>query len=165
MGRPKINFGSCTQCEKEAVTKQLCSAHYRKLYYSLNRDKENAARAQFNRVNKEKMAFRKRTREKIDVNYKIANRLRHRLSTAIKGGGSINYLGCSVEDFKKYIESQFQPGMTWDNWTSYGWHIDHIIPLSTLDLTVQDNLIKACHYSNLRPLWWNENLGRRYGRS
>jgi hypothetical protein len=110
------------------------------------------------------MSERKRKRETKDINYKLANRLRHRIYSAIKTGGAINNLGCSIEELKKHLESQFKPGMSWGNYGKNGWHIDHIIPLASLDLTISENLKLVCHFTNLRPLWWHENLGRRYGK-
>ncbi len=163
MGRPRVNF-NCAKCDKKAWTKGLCSAHYKQDYYMNNQDKENISRSRHNKKNADKMAFRKREREKSDICYKLANRLRHRLNSAIKGGGSIEHLGCSIEEFKNHLESKFEPGMTWDNHTTFGWHIDHIIPLSEVNLEDENELKKVCHFSNLRPLWWNQNLGRRHGK-
>lgn len=48
--------------------------------------------------------------------------------------------------------------MTWKNWSPTGWHIDHKIPLAFFDLTDRKQLLKACHYTNLQPLWSNENI-------
>jgi desulfoferrodoxin (superoxide reductase-like protein) len=48
--------------------------------------------------------------------------------------------------------------MTWDNWTTDGWHIDHIKPLASFDLTDRKQLLEACHYTNLQPLWAKDNL-------
>jgi len=63
-------------------------------------------------------------------------------------------LGCDYKTAFKHIEEQFRDGMSWDN---YGeWHIDHIIPLCSAT-TVQE-LEKLCHYTNLQPLWAEENL-------
>ena len=62
-------------------------------------------------------------------------------------------IGCSVEQFKLYIESKFQPGMTWDNWSKNGWHLDHIEPLCKFDLTNSEQFKRACHHTNLQPLW------------
>lgn len=99
-----------------------------------------------------------------DIEYKIKYLLRRRFRLALKNnaksGSAVKDLGCSIEEFKVYIESKFQPGMSWDN-HGYGddkWHIDHIIPLSSFDLTNKNELIKACHYTNLQPLWQKDNL-------
>jgi hypothetical protein len=90
----------------------------------------------------------------------IAKRLRSRLYNAIKhttkSGSAIVDLGCSIEQFKGYLMSKFQEGMSWDN---YGkWHIDHIKPLSKFDLTDRQQFLEACHYTNLQPLWAVQNL-------
>lgn len=69
---------------------------------------------------------------------------------------TIDILGCSIGEFKLYLESKFQPWMNWDNRglyngaQNYGWDIDHIIPLKTAK-TVED-IIKLNHYTNLQPL-------------
>jgi hypothetical protein len=67
-------------------------------------------------------------------------------------------LGCTIEFFVKYIESQFEPWMTWSNHGHDTWHIDHIIPLSAFDLTDDEQLKKAMHYTNQRPLKASENF-------
>lgn len=93
---------------------------------------------------------------------KIGTNLRSRLNKAIKGnyksGSAVEDLGCSIDEFKSYIESKFQPGMTWDNWGRDTWHIDHIVPISHFDLSNRDELLKACHYSNMCPLWAKDNM-------
>ena len=50
--------------------------------------------------------------------------------------------------------------MTWDNYEYYGWHIDHIIPCSSFDLTDPEQQRLCCHYTTLQPLWWHENLAK-----
>lgn len=69
-------------------------------------------------------------------------------------------LGCTIEELKAHLESLFKPGMTWDNWGHTGdvWHLDHIIPLASFDLTDPEQVKLACHYTNLQPLWATENL-------
>lgn len=96
-----------------------------------------------------------------DLNYKLAHNLRSRLNDCFrvhKVGSAVSDLGCSVAELRLYLESKFQAGMTWENHTTNGWHIDHIKPLSSFDLTNREQLIKACHYTNLQPLWAIDNL-------
>jgi hypothetical protein len=101
-------------------------------------------------------------REKRDPCYKISRYLRKRLASALqdnaKVGSAVNDLGCSVEELKTYLESKFQPGMTWDNWSPDGWHIDHVKPLICFNLTDPSQYKQACHYTNLQPLWAVDNL-------
>ena len=63
-------------------------------------------------------------------------------------------VGINYEEFKQYMESKFQVGMTWDN--RGDWHIDHIIPLSSAKS--EEELIALSHYTNLQPLWAIDNL-------
>jgi hypothetical protein len=95
---------------------------------------------------------------------RIENQIRCRTSIAIKGGSKLGkyeqYIGCSTEDLKAHLEAKFKPGMTWDNWGREGWHIDHILPVSSFDLSNPDEFFKAFHYTNLQPLWESENLSK-----
>lgn len=101
-------------------------------------------------------------RRKVDLEYKIKTNLRKRISKMIKmgtkGGSSIRDLGCSVSELKIYLESKFQSGMSWQNYGLHGWHIDHIFPLSRVDLSNPEQFKKVVHYSNLQPLWATDNL-------
>jgi hypothetical protein len=68
-----------------------------------------------------------------------------------------NMLGCSWSFFVSWIESKFNKKMTWQNYGQF-WHIDHIQPLASFDLTNRDEVLKAWHYTNLRPLEAKENI-------
>ena len=67
-------------------------------------------------------------------------------------------MGCDLKFLIRFLEDQFQEGMSWDNWSRDGWHLDHIIPLDAFDLTDIEEQKKALHYTNLQPLWAEENL-------
>jgi hypothetical protein len=67
-------------------------------------------------------------------------------------------IGCSIIKLQSHLESKFQPGMNWGNYGRKGWHIDHIIPLSSFNLSDPDQLKIATHYTNLQPLWWFDNI-------
>ena len=100
------------------------------------------------------------------INRKLAINLRGRLSKAIrnnyKSGSAVSDLGCSIDEFKQYLESKFQLGMTWDNYGRKGWHIDHIVPLCRFDLSDIVQFKKACNFNNLQPLWAKDNLNKRH---
>jgi hypothetical protein len=71
-----------------------------------------------------------------------------------KRNKTFNIVGCSPQFLKEHLENQFIDGMDWDNRGE--WHIDHIIPLSSAK--TEDELYKLCHYTNLQPLWAEDNL-------
>ena len=101
-----------------------------------------------------------------DPLFKITISLRSRLHKALKNKGykkckhTMELLGCSIEEARKHIEAQWLPGMSWYNHTLKGWHIDHIKPINTFDLTDPEQQKQCFHYSNLRPLWAADNLSR-----
>lgn len=127
---------------------KIYSREYHKEYRRLNREKINE---QIRQKMKNDPIFRmKRNVRKI-----INNSFRRRNQT--KSKSSKQLLGCSVEFFVNYIESKFLDGMSCEN---YGeWQIDHIIPLFTAN-TIED-IEKLCHYTNLQPLWREDNLIKR----
>jgi hypothetical protein len=132
-----------------------------KLEYSLQRKKwrkENISRVH------ETTRVYKRNKWKNNIQFKLSESLRNRLHDALKNnykkGMVLEHLGCTIPELKIHLEKQFQPGMTWGNWAQFGWHVDHIIPLDTFDLTDEKQLSQVCHYTNLQPMWWLENLSK-----
>jgi len=88
-------------------------------------------------------------------------RLRNLIRNSFRRGGYKKFnisteevVGMNYNDFKKYLESKFLDGMSWDNRGE--WHIDHIVPLSSAKS--EQELICLCHYSNLQPLWGEDNM-------
>ena len=70
------------------------------------------------------------------------------------------YVGCSPGFLRNHIESLFKPGMTWDN-RGKMWHVDHIVPLSWFPIQKDHSLLfVAAHWSNLQPLWKDENMSK-----
>jgi len=103
-------------------------------------------------------------RRLIDVNFRIACNLRTRLHSALNGKSkskaTLELLGCSIDELRKHLESQFQDGMTWENYGLHGWHIDHTKPCASFDLTLDEDQKKCFHYTNLQPLWAEDNLSK-----
>ena len=75
-------------------------------------------------------------------------------------GSAVRDLGCTIEELKLYLAAKFQPGMSWENWSFAGWHIDHIRPLASFDLTDSAQFKLAVHYTNLQPLWAKDNFSK-----
>jgi hypothetical protein len=129
-------------------------------WYQKNKDRI----CETKRNNKSQQREWQRIRMSTNINAKLSSILRGRLNKALNGkyksGSAVSDLGCSISEFKSYLESKFQPGMTWDNYGLYGWHIDHIKPLSNFDLRDRKQLLEACHYTNLQPLWAKDNLSK-----
>lgn len=120
--------------------------------------------AQHNRKEiSKKQALQRKLRRNSDPTYRIKENLRKRMwETIVKSQGktksarSLQLLGCSAQDCRLYLESLFLDGMTWEN---YGeWHIDHIKPISSFDLSQPEEQFKCFHYTNLQPLWAIDNL-------
>lgn len=70
---------------------------------------------------------------------------------------TFDIVGCSPEFLKEYLEKQFTEGMSWEL-MGHHIHIDHITPLSSA--STEEELYKLCHYTNLQPLWAQENLSK-----
>lgn len=94
----------------------------------------------------------------------IRARTRKALLGISKAASTMTMLGCSSEELKAHLESQFLDGMSWDNYGYYGWHIDHIRPCASFDLTKQEHQMECFHYKNLRPAWRfdNQSKGAKY---
>lgn len=99
-----------------------------------------------------------------DPSFRLKKNLRSRIRIALKGMAKSdttqNILGCSIDVFREYIESQFCDGMSWENYGKYGWHIDHKIPVSWFNLTNPNCLKLAFNYKNHQPLFWDKSLAK-----
>ena len=125
----------------------------RKLYYYSNRD-----------IERKKNDDWREKKLKTDGFFRMKRRLRERIRDYMKGGTigkkTKEIVGLDYEEFRDYISNKFLDGMTWDN---YGeWHLDHIIPLC--EAKNFDELLKLNYYTNLQPLWAEDNLkkNRKY---
>lgn len=107
---------------------------------------------------------RARERYSSDPNYAISKRLRAsltqalRLGNATKRGSLLSLIGCSIAELKAHLERQFKPGMSWE--ARADWHIDHIRPCCSFDLTQEEQQRQCFHHSNLQPLWGVENQSK-----
>jgi hypothetical protein len=149
---------------------KACSREASNTYASSHRDEAKARAHKWAKEHKDRVRLRAKESYHNNIDRKLGmllrNRLGHLLRNRQKRGSAIRDLGCSLSKFKGYIEALFYPHprtgemMTWNNWARDGWHLDHIKPLSSFDLTDRESFLKACHYSNIQPLWAEENLSK-----
>ncbi len=160
-----MNTKTCTKCiiEKPATTEFF--GKMRRGKYGLD-SMCKSCKCKAMRIYKQKPEVKSRRNEiakerrKNDTRFKILGNLRTRLYNAIKGNvksePTLKLLGCTVEYLVSHLENQFAEGMNWDN---YGeWHVDHITPCASFDLSDPEQQKRCFHYSNLQPLWAEENL-------
>ena len=105
-----------------------------------------------------------RDRYHSDHEFRLKERLRRRLRKLTGGGLKRTariLVGCTWLEFREHIESQFRSGMSWDNCGQ--WHIDHIIPCRCFDLSKESEQLQCFHFTNLIPIWADDNL-RKGGR-
>jgi hypothetical protein len=139
---------------------------YYKEYFQVNKEKYNEYQKEYYQENKEKInEYQKKylkNRKHKDPIFKFSFNVRCLVSNSFKRGKNKfrkntkteNILGCTIEEFRIYIEKQFKDGMTFEN---YGeWHLDHIYPISLA--TTEEEIIKLNHYTNFQPLWAEDNF-------
>jgi len=172
----------CAECKEERYRTYRRESYRQKSGYYLKRTERNPnglsdeefKKMRWKKWHRESYLRRKesgavkRTREKyhsIPQN-RIARNLRNKIWCCLNRGkvsapkmfGFVEVMGCTSLELKVHLESQFTEGMSWDNYGVNGWHIDHVIPCASFDLTDPIQQKTCFHFSNLRPMWARENI-------
>ena len=136
----------------------------KKQYKFKNRIKIRKQNKKYSQRAEVRNRVRERTRYRLknDPIFKLKCNVRTRIRLYVRRGlakktlPTSTLIGCSWGFLKTHLEQQFKPHMNWDN---YGkWHIDHHKAMAKFDLFKEEELLECCNYSNLRPLWAEENL-------
>ncbi len=142
----------------------------RKIYLEKNKAAVKAKHLEWISKNRKRMTdrmlVRLMERYNTEPEFRIKCLARTSVARVIKYGAkkkcrSLDYLGCTPEQARRHIESLWIPGMSWENHSLYGWHIDHIRPLASFDFTKTEQIFAALHYTNLQPLWAKDNLAKK----
>ena len=167
-----LRLYQCRECKIQYLRK-YASEHteIRKIKGKEYRDKNKEIVKERKKIyylnNKEKIREYKRKWEGKRRNdgtlFKLKQLVRHRIGMFMKANNmnknnkTFDIVGCSPQFLKEHLEKQFKDGMTWDK-IGKEIHIDHIIPLSSAK--TEEDIYKLCHYTNLQPLWAQENLSK-----
>ena len=174
-------YPHCSACQKTKITRWASEnkewiSQYHADYYATNKQRVQkykiANREHFaeymrqwrkdnaTRIKNYKLQYHKDVESK-QIEYRMLHSLRGRLRQAlngtIKSRRTMELIGCSMAQLKEHLASKFKDGMTWDNYGRKGWHIDHVIPCASFNMTEPNEQKKCFHYTNLQPLWWLDN--------
>lgn len=176
--------GHCKDCQKQIRREWYLrnkEQEIKKASEYARTDKAISARKKSYKNNKEKILENNRIRRRTpharklansarnkmyhnNISFRISVNLRNRIRRSLKGilksKNTLTLIGCTLVQLRTYLESKFADGMSWDNYGYYGWHIDHIKPCSSFDLSQPTEQAKCFHYSNLQPLWMNDNISK-----
>lgn len=126
-----------------------------------NIEKQRASQKKYREANPDKLK-EKYKRQSLNPTRRLRDRLNKRITQALitegvtKNNTTVKYIGCSIQYLKKWIEHQFVDGMSWDNMGK--WHMDHVKPCASFDLTNEVDILDCFNWKNLQPLWGKDNL-------
>jgi hypothetical protein len=191
--KEKIAAGKKERYQKNKGKKRVRDGEqqkeYNKRYYEANKELRAEKDKEYREKNNVKIAkrhkeWRDKNKEKVRENsrkyhadrrqsdpaFKVLSNMRSRIHYAlaeqdtVKDSTTLKLTGCSKDKLISHIEAQFTEGMTWENYSLHGWHLDHIRPCSSFDLTLDSQQRECFHYTNLQPLWAEDNWkkGNKY---
>jgi hypothetical protein len=166
LNKEKILKQNKKYCAINKIKIKEIRKQYWQKYYLKNKEEIKESKKNYYLENKETIQKRHRINERIrmkfNVDFRLRNYLRRRVRAALKGNPKLEttmkLVGCSIEFLKEHLKSQFTKGMSFSN---YGkWHIDHIKPCASFDLSKEEEQKKCFNWQNLQPLWAKDNLSK-----
>lgn len=158
----------CNQCIETGIAKYAANKEERQKYQRERYHRPDKKQAlldyqnQRHADNPQYIGNYFRERKKTDALFKLRVEASARVNMYLKRKKDvyIEEIGCTTFELKKYVESLFLPGMTWENKGRNGWHVDHIFPLSAAQKGGEEVLKRAFNYRNIRPLWEKDNWSK-----
>ena len=165
----RSNCKSCCKEYRRENKEAICELG--KKYRQENKEALREKKKKYRQENKEAILERQKkyvkNRYHADIQFRIKKTQSRRMRKLFSKNGSstVDFIGCSIDELKLHLEKQFADGMNWENYGYHGWHVDHIRPCCSFDLTDPEQQKECFHYTNLQPLWAKDNMskGGRYG--
>ena len=149
---------ACKECESSRYKIRYQRDKEKILEHNKEYVKEN-----YSSVKKYKQKWAKE-KYKTSPQHRIRDKISSRINLALRGKNKSetteDLIGCSITKLKHYLEGEFDSDMNWENYRHDGWHIDHIRPCASFNLELPEEQKKCFHYTNLQPLWWEQNLSK-----
>ena len=139
---------------------RLCMKASNQRWHDANVERHRQMNKACYSVHKEQKHQRRMERLHTDPKVRLIHNMRARLHDALghDRASTRELVGCTAGELKRHLEAQFQAGMSWDNYGA--WHVDHTTPLVKMNVADPESIRAFCHYTNLQPLWAEENLSK-----
>jgi len=150
---------------ENGANKEKDKLHYKK-WYKAHANEKRLMSSQYQKQNRDTVNKRCNQRKKEDTVYHLRTNISSMISKQLKRKNLkkdftyADYVPFTIDELVKHLESQFEPAMTWDNYSYRGWHIDHICPSSLYDFSDKEEIRNCWSLKNLRPFWHNENISK-----
>ena len=169
IGRKQSNYRNENKVSISAKSRQSYAndkkrfTGYTKKYRSENKEKVALRMKNYATNNRDLINLNVKTRRSKDLEFRLDLNFKARFAYVLRKNKTFSFLkysdflGCNLDFFIEYIESKFTEGMSWKNYAHNTWHLDHKLPLSSFDLTNIQQYEICFHYTNLQPLWAEDN--------
>lgn len=147
---------------------------WKRAHYEQEKERNRIRQAQRRMTRRDEMNAQKRAwdsdQRKTNLAYRIGANLSSRIAIALRpnrcrrAAKLTTLIGCSIEFLKTWVERQWKPGMSWENYGRAGWHMDHETPCSQFDFRDHAQQFACFHYTNVQPLWARENYRKNPAR-
>jgi hypothetical protein len=153
----KINGVIVATYKKSSCKECLCIAQ--RNYKKDNLEKTQKQGHEYYLKVKDDKYKREKERYLTDEIFKLKKCIRARIKSILKhkSKSSLEILGCPIDYYKKWIEFTMEDNMSWENYGTL-WHIDHVKPISSFDITNEDEMLKAFNWKNTRAKNADENM-------
>jgi hypothetical protein len=164
--RIRLRQRELSAAPEQREKKRIRSAKYRADNRELLRQKYASYYATNREIIGLAQAVGRRVKKATNPEYRLICSMRTRIRTALNRAGTaraddtMDLIGCSSNFLRRHMEVLWEPGMSWGNYGFNGWHIDHIKPCCLFDLSNEEDQRQCFHWTNLQPLWWQDNLSK-----
>ena len=152
----RINRKKCLDCEREHGRNYRRTTDKAKIWAENNKERMSELRRNYYVKEKENIKEKRRERFKTDEKFKLSQKHRSSLYRFVKGGKTSKYVNCKGEQFRNWLQFQFEEDMTIENYGEV-WAVDHVIPVEKF-LKGEYSSDVILNWMNIQPIYAKKNL-------